>query len=183
MYVCHFITTCKKHKRSFLLIELLITLTLMAFLLGVLGFWYRRIYCFQKQKERSYALYVEENRAYKTLRTMFNAALAPRENLPGMLYTLTFDRGVYRDPELAGEVRACLYHDVEGQELKLRISNMKREDKTETLLLLSHVKHVTITYQDAPDPNEFSKKIGCTIIQELPGFQIRTLNYQFALGR
>ncbi|WP_100934301.1 DUF1494 domain-containing protein [Candidatus Chlamydia corallus] len=177
------ITSKKKQKRGFVLMELLMSFTLIALLLGTLGFWYRKIYSVQKQKERIYNLYIEENRAYKQLRTLFSMSLSSSSQDPGSLFSLIFDRGVYRDPKLAGAVRASLYHDTKEHRLELRICNMKDETHSETQLLLSHVTSVVISYQKNPNPDKLPEKVALTITREPKAYPVRTLTYQFALGK
>ena len=182
--MCYFITSPhkKKQKRQFLLMELFISLTLLAFLLGALGLWYRRIYCLHKQQERAYASFLEDSRAYKQLRILFRDALSLSED-PGALFALTFDRGVYRDPELAGEVRAALHYNVDTHRLELRMYNLKNYQKMERHLLLSHVKNLTISSLGNIENQELPEKISLSITRELPKQNARTLHYVFSLGK
>nr|CRI44060.1 Uncharacterized protein BN1224_H12_EU_00070 [Chlamydia pneumoniae]CRI73491.1 Uncharacterized protein BN1224_YK41_BX_00090 [Chlamydia pneumoniae] len=173
----------KKQKRGFVLMELLMSFTLIALLLGTLGFWYRKIYTVQKQKERIYNFYIEESRAYKQLRTLFSMSLSSSYEEPGSLFSLIFDRGVYRDPKLAGAVRASLHHDTKDQRLELRICNIKDQSYFETQRLLSHVTHVVLSFQRNPDPEKLPETIALTITREPKAYPPRTLTYQFAVGK
>ncbi|SPN73932.1 Protein of unknown function (DUF1494) [Chlamydia serpentis] len=159
------------------------TFTLIALLLGTLGFWYRKIYSVQQRKERIYKLYIEESRAYKQLRTLFSMSLSSYPQEPGSLFSLTFDREVYKDPKLAGVVGASLYHDTKERSLELRIYNVKEPSYFETQLLLSDITNVIIAYQKNPDVDKLPTKVALTITREPKAYPPRVLMYQFALGK
>ncbi len=158
------------------------SLTLLAVLLGSLGFWYRQIYCLHKQQKNVYSSFMEEARAYQLLRILFREALTSAEDKDALL-SLTFDRGVYKDPELAGEVRAAFHYDPEQYKLELRVYNLKNENKMEYLTLLSYVKYCSIASLEHPSDQALPEKVCIKIIRELPGQKTRTLNYLFALGK
>ncbi|MDS0919522.1 DUF1494 domain-containing protein [Chlamydia psittaci] len=174
------INVIKKQKRSFLLMEVLVSITLFAVLFSVLGFWQRHMFCSTKRDEKVYKTFLQENYAYKQLRTIFRAT-SQIEEVPGALCSVVFDRGVYRDPDLAGEVEGSLYYHKEEGRLELQIRSLRNHGKVETSLLLDNVSQVAIVPRGS-DP-ELPERMQMVIHRHFPKSTERVLTYQFALGK
>lgn len=108
--------------------EVLVSITLFAVLFSVLGFWQRHMFCSTKRDEKVYKTFLQENYAYKQLRTIFRAT-SQIEEVPGALCSVVFDRGVYRDPDLAGEVEGSLYYHKEEGRLELQIRSLRNHGR------------------------------------------------------
>ncbi len=161
--------------------EVLVSLTLFALLFSVLGFWQRHMFVSSKRDERSYKNFLQENSAYRKLRTIFRFTSQIDEGIPGALYSVIFDRGVYRDPELAGEVAASLFYKEDQGKLELHIRSLKNQDKTETLLLLDHVSRVICVPQR--NTGDLPERMLMKIHRKAPNNPEHILTYQFAVGK
>ncbi|WP_232500674.1 DUF1494 domain-containing protein [Chlamydia felis] len=167
--------------------ELLVSITLFALLFSVLGFWQRYMFCSSKHNERSYKTFLQENYAYKKLRTVFRAT-SQIEDVPGFLCSMVFDRGVYRDPELAGEVAGSLYYHRDLGRLELQIRSLRNQSKVETLLLLDNVHRVDVVPQRVggcqnSEDSRLPERVMMIIHRHFPKDGERVLTYQFALGK
>ncbi|WP_434601906.1 DUF1494 domain-containing protein [Chlamydia crocodili] len=176
------ITSSKKRKRSFLLMEVLVSITLFALLFSVLGFWQRQMFCSNRRNERVYKTFLQESYAYKKLRTVF-CATSHIEEIPGALCSVVFDRGVYRDPELAGEVAGSLYYHQSLGRLELQIRSLRNHTKVETALLLDNVSKIDIVPQRNTGDQELPERLLIVIHRSFPEGSERILSYQFALGK
>nr|WP_139415039.1 DUF1494 domain-containing protein [Chlamydia abortus] len=172
----------KKQKRSFLLMEVLVSMTLFAVLFGILGFWQRHMFCSTKRDEQAYKTFLQENYAYKQLRTIFRATSQIQE-IPGALCSVVFDRGVHRDPDLAGEVGGSLYYHKEQGRLELQIRSLRNHGKAETSLLLDNVSQVDIVPRRNTSDSELPERVLMVIHRHCPKSTERVLTYQFALGK
>ncbi|EPP34903.1 hypothetical protein CP10139811_0665 [Chlamydia ibidis] len=168
-----------RRKHSFLLLEVTVSFTLLGLLLATLGFWHTRMFCTQKKNEKIYAIFLQENRAYFQLRNLFSSVYdLPKENTTS-LCSVMFDRGVYRDPDLAGVVRGDVVYNFSDRKLELHIQSLRNSHKRERLILLNHVSHVD--FSSLGDENRANREIYVTICREVPGHSARTLSYQFPL--
>lgn len=175
----------KRKKRSFVLVEVLVSLTLFSLLFCTLGFWQRHLLISSKRDEQLYKIFLQENSAYKKLRELFRFASQFGDLSSESLCSVVFDRGVYRDPELAGEVAAVLYYNEQFQRLELRIRSLKNQYKIETFVLLDHVSRVycTPSFRNLENP-DLPDRVGLHIYRNFPNSQReRLLVYQFALGK
>lgn len=134
-------------KRSFLLMELVISIILLSLLLGVLGSWSYRIFLSQRQDRQAYQSFLEEYRTYQRLRKYFLSATTLQIDEQA-LCILTFDRGVYSDPDLAGTVLGRLYYDDKRHQLGMSIHSMRNLEKSESLVLLNDVLFAQLIPQE-----------------------------------
>lgn len=174
-----------RKKRSFVLVEVLVSLVLFSLLFGTLGFWQRHLLISSKRNEQLYKVFLQENNAYKKLRELFRFTSQFESLSSESLCSVVFDRGVYRDPELAGEVAAILYYNEQFQRLELCIRSLKNQDKMEIFVLLDHVSRVYCTPSFRHLENtDFPDRIGLHIYRNSPNSQReRLLVYQFAVGK
>ncbi|QVE49466.1 DUF1494 domain-containing protein [Chlamydia crocodili] len=172
----------KKRKHSFLLMEVLVSITLFALLFSVLGFWQRQMFCSSRRDERAYKTFLQENYAYKKLRTVF-CSTSRIEEIPGALCSVIFDRGVYKDPELAGEVAGSLYYHQSQGRLELQIRSLRNHAKVETALLLENISKVDIVPQRNAGGQGLPERLLIVIHRSFPEGNERILSYQFALGK
>lgn len=168
----------KVKKRPMLLIEVILSFTLFALLFGILGFWQRQIFLSSRSKEQAYAAFSQENMAYRRLRDLFLSISQCTLSSSDALCSFVCDRGVYRDPELSGEVAASLCYDTQGQRLELHIHSLRNTGKKEILTLLDRVSGVSLTPLWDIQPNRLVMEIH----RRAPGNQERIFAYQFALG-
>ncbi|WP_375793987.1 DUF1494 domain-containing protein [Chlamydia sp. 12-01] len=162
--------------------EVLVSITLFALLFSILGFWQRQMFCSSRRDERAYKTFLQESYAYKKLRTIF-CATSHMEEIPGALCSVIFDRGVYRDPELAGEVAGSLYYHQSQGRLELQIRSLRNHTKIETVLLLDNVSKVDIVPQRNTRDQELPDRVLMVIHRSFPQGNERTLSYQFALRK
>lgn len=134
----HFITGPRQIRRSFLLMELLLSLTLLSVLLTSLGMWSHTIFFSHKKKEVTFQAFAEEQRAYHQLRSWFSTATSLSLSSQG-LCSMMFDRGIYSDPDLAGKVSGTLVYDQQTHQLLLLIQSLRNPSKHERISLLKQV--------------------------------------------
>lgn len=139
----------RKVRRSFLLIETFISLSLLALLIGGIGFWQFNFYQRSKKTEKFYQFVLEENIAYKRLRNIFKDVIssAEYENLPSHqinILSFVFHRGVYQDPRLSGNIIGQLIYDKADKEIQLVMANLENTDYTETITILDKVEDFDI---------------------------------------
>lgn len=166
-----------KRKRPFLLLEVVLSLSLLVMLFGTLAFLQKDLFFSKKRQQAVYQSFVSEQRAYTVLRSVFHSAknvecFTP-EYLP-KLCSCMFDRGVYQDPELSGLVRGELYFSQEHQTLELVVYNSHMLEKSEKIFILDHVKDVRVIAKSLD-------RLEVHIVREVPAISSHSLIYSFRL--
>lgn len=176
---------CKREKRPFFLVEILVALTLFSLLFCSLGFWQRHLAISSQRDVRLYRVFLQEHIAYKKLRELFRFTSQFNELSSVSLCAVVFDRGVYQDPELAGEVAAALHYNTQQQQLELSIHSLQNPAKQETFVLLDHVSGVDCLPLFRNSGNsDLPTRVILHIYRNSPHIhQERQLVYQFALGK
>ncbi|WP_281412406.1 DUF1494 domain-containing protein [Chlamydiifrater volucris] len=136
----------EKVKRSFLLTEVVVCLSLMIILLGSIGFWQLLVVKKHERHKEICKMFEDESLAYKRLRAVFGAivgdlSLTPKEKT---ICSFIFDRGVYKVPALSGNVYGSLVYDEEEGVLSLVIQSQNSPDLVEESYLLSNVSSLTL---------------------------------------
>ncbi|EPP38850.1 hypothetical protein BOKEGFJH_00700 [Chlamydia avium] len=175
----------KRKKRSFLLVEVLVSFTLFFLIFCALGFWQRHLLISSRRNERLYKSFLQENIAYKKLRELFRFTSQFESLSSDTLCSVIFDRGVYSDPELAGEVAGFLCYNTHRKQLDLCIRSLKNQHKMETFVLLDHVSRVCcIPFSRDAENNDLPNRVTLHIYRNSPNLcQERLLVYQFNLGK
>ena len=145
-------------KRPFSLIEVTISLGLLALLLSTLLFWHRSL---SRDKEKFTKLkwpLMEERYAGQRLQHILPKAELPffKSDLSESLVFI-FDRGPFEDPLLSGKVLGRLYHDAATHALCLGIWPYPNKEETrhhpsQTLVLLNRISSCKFEFYNPPDP-------------------------------
>ncbi|MCP5470303.1 MAG: DUF1494 domain-containing protein [Chlamydiales bacterium] len=153
-------------KRSFSLLEVVISLSLFAALLSSLFWWYNHLAVGRKSLSETKWPTLEKRYAYQRLDRIFKKADAPfftTEN--GIVFT--FDRGPHENPLLANRVLARLYHNQNEKRLDLALwphNEVHDQTPTESFTILPHVKECSWEFYTPPEPDrkavEREKKYG-----------------------
>ncbi len=146
-------------KRSFSLIEVMISLSLVSLLLTSLFFWYNHLTSGKRELQEKQWLLVEERYCHQRLNKIFSTCDRPLftsdEQLPNLSrgsLVFTFDRGIADDPLLCGRVLARLYHDPEKNRLCLGLwpYSEKLQEPSETYILLTDVSSMEMSFYRPP---------------------------------
>lgn len=166
-----------KHKRSFLLLEVVLSLGLLALLFGCLALVQKDLFFSRTQQNAVYQSFRDEQRAYALLRTFFHSAqnLEVYSTSDPKVCSCIFDRGVRRDPALSGFVRGELYFFQEKRSIELMVYNLYISEKNARVPVLDHVSEFCIIERSADC-------LECRITREVPGGYSHSLVYLFRLG-
>ncbi|MCH9611104.1 MAG: hypothetical protein S4CHLAM81_15220 [Chlamydiales bacterium] len=150
-------------KRSFSLLEVLLSFTLTLLLVGSLSFCYHRMATRRGQMEKGMWPKVEKRYCHQRLDKLFGSVGAPfftsDQRLPNLSkgsLVFTFDRGIGQDPALSGEVVGRLYHDPQTKRLCLGVWPMEGQEPSETYILLSDVTKLSFRFYQPPVDMEHS---------------------------
>ncbi|WP_213358260.1 DUF1494 domain-containing protein [Chlamydiifrater phoenicopteri] len=137
----------RKSKRSFLLTEVVVCLSLMSILLGSIGFWQLLIAKKHERHKELYRVFGDESLAYKRLRAVFGSITEDFSlcSEGDSVCSFVFDRGVYKIPALSGNVRGRLVYDKEERVLSLIIQSQSSLDLEEESRLLDNVEAFVLT--------------------------------------
>lgn len=146
---------CKR--RAFTLIEVMVSLLLLALLLGSVGSFFRVFVGGHQEERELWEFLVEERRVDFQLETLFSHILQEGPfftNEQGLFFT--YDHGPDREPELSHAVSARLHFDPHQESLCLTIWPSKGLQPIRTTTLCSHVKHLDISFYAPPNPFKLS---------------------------
>jgi len=146
----------KRSKRSFTLLEMMLSLSLLGLLLGTFFFWSHR------NAQAKSALFHKRQSVYQEryldqrLSAIFLGATLEKEGFFTSDHTsclFTFDRGAYPVPALSHQVIGKLYHNPRSEGLYLSIWSLSAPsgDPAETYLLMDKVEKVSFTFYSPPD--------------------------------
>ncbi len=143
-------------KRSITLIEVLISLTLLALLLSTLFVWYNQMTRQKTALDKLKRPYLEERFAWQRLERILPQARAPFLGRESFL-VFRFDRGVAIDPKLSHTILGKLYHDPSRRTLCLGIwpdfeNGEAVFNPSLTLTLLDQVDDFHMEFYSPPDP-------------------------------
>lgn len=172
-----YIVYLKRRKQAFLLLEMVLSLSLLAMLLGTVAFLQKDLLFSRRHQNAVYKAFVDEQHAYVVLRSVFNSAKQVKCYAPAscsQLASCIFDRGICRDPELSGCVRGEIYFSQENQTLELIVHSLRAFEKSEKILVLDHVKNVHMVETSLD-------RLEVRILREVPGVSSHSLMYLFRL--
>ncbi len=138
----------KKRRYSFTLVELLISLSLSTLLISSLFFWYRHLGNTKKILAEEKRVVIEERYLLQRLQMLLNKAKLPFSS-NGNTLTFHFNRGVFEQPELAGEVEATIA--LNGDLLLLTVSSLKEPGLSQQFPLVDRVSHLEFEFYSPPD--------------------------------
>jgi type II secretory pathway pseudopilin PulG len=148
----------RKIKRSFTLVELVISLTLFSLLLSSLFFWYRHINVRTFELRKEAAKLTERRYIQQQLAHFFSHAQTPLFTYEkGLLFF--FDRGLYEEAELSGKVAAYLYHDAKSGSLLVRVwpdpDPMRKfsREMTQAVVICDQVEELSFEFYHPPPPD------------------------------
>ncbi len=146
-------------KRAVSLIEVIISLGLLALLLSILFSWYSSLTRSKEELSQTKMPLLEKRYAHQRLQNIFNEPALPLFTAQNDRKSLvfTFNRGPYALPELSGKVLAKLYFDEEMEALALGLWPMPKQDNVlkephETIILLDRVQECKLSFYNPPDP-------------------------------
>lgn len=158
-------------KRSFSLIELLVSLGLMTLLITALFSWHRHTTKAQGEIEKLKEPLLERRYVWQRLEQMLPHAQTPFFTDEGLVFR--FDRGVSNTPELSGTVLAKLYHDEQAQALCIGIWPDPQKELTrspsQTLVLMENIDKLSFDFFAPPKPKPLKvdpKEVGDTTPDE-----------------
>ncbi len=146
-----------KKKRAFSLVEILISLGLVALLLSSLAFWYRSITTQKAIFNHLKGPLMEERYAHQRLQRVLPSAQSPffTSASEGSLVFI-FDRGTCVEPKLSGKVLGKLYFDQASQSLCLGIwpfpeAERQERSPSQHFVLLDGVQACHFKFYSPPD--------------------------------
>lgn len=150
-------------KRTFTLMELLLSLVLFGLLLEALFFWYRHMNITQEKMETDKWPILTERYTKQYLERIFQKIEGPRyfftsstkDSLDGPSLVFTFDDGPRNNPLLSNIVLGRLFIDKKHHALCLGIwphPTKKMSEPTQTIILLEGVEHLSFKFYYPPDP-------------------------------
>lgn len=143
-------------KRPIALIEVLISLSLLALLLSTLFGWYSHLTKQKGELEKIRGPYLEERSACLRLEHILSKAKAPLLG-DGSSMAFRFDRGISANTKLSDTVLGKLYHDPIRKTLCLGVWPLPVDGEailtpSLSLTLLDHVDQPEFWYYSPPDP-------------------------------
>lgn len=147
-------------KRPFSLLEMMISLSLLAFLLGTLFYWYSTLSRQKGELDRTMAPLLEERYAKQRLSAILSKIEQPFFS-SGDSLVFIFDRGPCLEPKLSSGVLARLYFDRDQKKLCLGVWPKPEKEKAEqlpceTTTLLDGVENCSFNFYFPPDPFQLS---------------------------
>ncbi|MCB1180725.1 MAG: DUF1494 domain-containing protein [Chlamydiia bacterium] len=149
-------------KRFFTLIEVILSLTLIALLLSTLLFWYNHLLSLRTERETQQMISLQTHLLHQRLKRILPKATATHffttstdeTLLNGQSLIFTFDNGPQSEPRLSDEVLGRLYLNTHTKTLCLGIWPIPEHGKDPhlTLSLLDHVEHLAFEFYFPPDP-------------------------------
>ena len=144
-------------KRSFSLIEVMVSLSLFAVLLTSLFFFYNHMTRGKIELHKKAWPLLEERYCHQRLTKIFSTCDSPcfttqerLSNLSAGSLVFTFDRGIADDPLLCGKVLGRLYHDPEKNRLCLGVWPLSQKEPAETYVLLTDVTSMQMSFYEPP---------------------------------
>lgn len=167
----------KKPKRAFLLLEVVIAICLLTILFGSLAYLHRRLCVSRRQQKVVYKTFLDEHQAYVLLRSIFDSVkkvqVTQEIGQEGPSCCFMFDRGVYRDPELSGQVRGELIFSHQENHLELIVHSLTVPDKSERIVVLDGVKQVEFMWLHGT-------RMAVKVLRETPLGAWHLLEYHFS---
>jgi Protein of unknown function (DUF1494)/Prokaryotic N-terminal methylation motif len=144
-------------KRSFSLIEMVISFALLSLLLTTLFFWYHSLSKRREEVGRLRAPLMEERYTHQRLQWVIPKAESPFFIGEDGSLVFLFDRGPCPLPDLSGKVLAKLYHDPSLRTLCLSIWPKPTQDNLrqlpmQTVVLLDGIASCSFEFYSPPDP-------------------------------
>ena len=170
-----------RRRSFFTLIEMMVSLTLLALLLSTLFLWYRhltlgkgeRVKQEWKYKEESYLdLQLSKILPKANLKPCFFTTMSDQNVVNGNSLVFTFDNGAQEEKELSGTVLGRLFLDCKSKTLCLGIwpaPETREKTPCRTRVLLNDVRSVSFNFYYPPDPRKLGvdpEKIGTSYPRE-----------------